>query len=111
MQAQRFWIERAFQDAKSELGMAQYEVRSWRGWHHHIALVCLAMLFVLKERLLAAEHTPLLSARDIVELLAYYLPRRNRSEDQIFYSMQLRHHQRARDITLRRTKRKTSVTK
>jgi SRSO17 transposase len=82
-----------------------------RGWHHHIALVCLAMLFVLKERLLAAEHTPLLSARDIVELLAYYLPRRNRSEDQIFYSMQLRHHQRARDITLRRTKRKTSVTK
>jgi hypothetical protein len=110
MQAQRFWIERAFQDAKSELGMAQYEVRSWRGWHHHIALVCLAMLFVLKERLLAAEHTPLLSARDIVELLAYYLPRRNRSEAQIFQSMQLRHNQRARDIALRRTK-KPSVTK
>jgi len=111
MQAQRFWIERTFQDAKSELGMAQYEVRSWKGWHHHIALVCLAMLFVLKERLLAAEHTPLLSARDIVELLAYYLPRRNRSEDQIFESMQLRHNQRARDIALRRKKQKSSVTK
>ena len=111
MQAQRFWIERAFQDAKSELGMAQYEVRTWRGWHHHIALVCLAMLFVLKERLLAAEHTPLLSARDIVELLAYYLPRRNRSEDQIFESMQLRHNQRARDITRRKTKRIPTVTK
>jgi SRSO17 transposase len=111
MQAQRFWIERVFQDAKSELGMAQYEVRSWRGWHHHIALVCLAMLFVLKERLLASEHTPLLSARDIVELLAYYLPRRNRSEDQIFQSMQLRHNQRARDIALRRTKQKLFVTK
>jgi SRSO17 transposase len=111
MQAQRFWIERVFEDAKSELGMAQYEVRSWKGWHHHIALVCLAMLFVLKERLLAAEHTPLLSARDIVELLAYYLPRRNRSEDQIFQSMQLRHNQRARDIARRRTKSKISVTK
>jgi SRSO17 transposase len=111
MQAQRFWIERAFQDAKSELGMAQYEVRSWRGWHHHIALVCLAMLFVLKERLLAAKHTPLLSARDIVELLAYYLPRRNRSEDQIFESMQLRHTQRARDIARQKIKRTASVTK
>jgi len=111
MQAQRFWIERAFQDAKSELGMAQYEVRSWKGWHHHIALVCLAMLFVLKERLLAAEHTPLLSARDIVELLAYYLPRRNRSEDQIFQSMQLRHSQRAKDIARRRTKQCNPVTK
>ena len=87
MQAQRFWIERAFQDAKSELGMAQYEVRSWRGWHHHIALVCLAMLFVLKERLMAADDVPLLSARDIVELLAHYLPRRNRNEEDIFQSM------------------------
>jgi SRSO17 transposase len=31
MQAQRFWIERCFQDAKSELGLAQYEVRGWPG--------------------------------------------------------------------------------
>lgn len=82
MQAQRFWIERAFQDAKSELGMAQYEVRTWRGWHHHMALVCLAMLFVLKEKILAAPHTPLLSARDVVELLAFYLPRRSRDPDE-----------------------------
>jgi SRSO17 transposase len=111
MQAQRFWIERAFQDAKSELGMAQYEVRSWRGWHHHIALVCLAMLFVLKERLMAAEDVPLLSARDIVELLAYYLPRRNRNEEEIFQSMHLRHTQRAKDIALRKAKRTNFVTK
>lgn len=110
-QAQRFWIERAFEDAKSELGMAQYEVRSWRGWHHHISLVCLAMLFVLKERLSAAKHTPLLSTRDIVELLAHYLPRRHRSEEQIFLSMQLRHQQRAKDIALRQKKRRKFVTK
>jgi len=25
MQAQRFWIERCFQDARSEFGLAQYE--------------------------------------------------------------------------------------
>ena len=47
MQAQRFWIERCFQDAKSELGMAQYELRGWPGWHHRMALVCLALLFLL----------------------------------------------------------------
>ena len=105
MQAQRFWIERAFQDAKSELGMAEYEVRGWRGWRHHIAMVCLAMLFVLKERLLAAGPTPLLSARDIVELLAYYLPRRNRNEEEIFRAMQLRHSHRAKDIARRAKKR------
>ena len=98
MQAQRFWIERAFQDAKSHLGMAQYEVRGWRGWHHHMTLVCLALLFITKERLLAHEHTPLLSARDITEMLAFYLPRRDRSEEEIFRVMRARHELRARDL-------------
>jgi SRSO17 transposase len=103
MQAQRFWIERAFQDGKSELGMAQYEVRGWRGWHHHMGMVCLAMLFVVRERILAAEHTPLLSARDVVELLAYYLPRRNRTEAEVLASMHARHKARARDLERHQT--------
>jgi SRSO17 transposase len=98
MQAQRFWIERSFQDAKSELGMADYEVRSWRGWHHHMALVCMAQLFVTQERLLYASETPLLSARDVVELLACYLPRRNRSAQEIEQRIRKRHAQRARVI-------------
>jgi SRSO17 transposase len=98
MQAQRFWIERAFQDAKSELGMAQYEVRGWRAWHHHMALVCLAMFFVVRERVFAADHTPLLSARDVVELLTHYLPRRNRTEEEVLASMRARHKARERDL-------------
>ena len=63
MQCQRFFIERAFEDARSELGLAQYEVRGWRGWHHHIARCCLALLFTLRERLAHAEAVPLLSVR------------------------------------------------
>ena len=102
MQAQRFWIERCFQDAKSELGMAQYEVRGWRGWHHHMTLVCLAMLFLLQERCLAKQHTPLLSARDIVELLAIYLPRRPRNEAEVLRQMRRRHAARQRDLDNRR---------
>lgn len=97
MQAQRFWIERAFQDAKSELGMADYEVRGWRGWHHHMTLVCMAMLFLLRERLSYSEQVPLLSCRDIVELLAFYLPRQSKSEELILEQMQKRHQQRTRD--------------
>jgi SRSO17 transposase len=104
MQGQRFWIERAFQDAKSELGMAQYEIRGWRGWHHHMAMVCLAMLFVVKERALAADHTPLLSTRDVVELLNYYLPRRNRTEAQVLATLHARHEQRRRDLNRHQNK-------
>jgi SRSO17 transposase len=111
MQAQRFWIERAFQDAKSELGMAQYEVRGWRGWHHHMTLVCMALLFILKERLQAADHLPLLSARDIVELLAFYLPRRHRREDEVLRCLHLRHELRQRDMENRQKRARKTVTK
>ena len=111
MQAQRFWIERAFQDAKSELGMAQYEVRGWRGWHHHMTLVCMALLFILKERIQAADHLPLLSACDIVELLAFYLPRRNRHEEEVLRCLHLRHELRHRDIENRQKRARIKVTK
>jgi SRSO17 transposase len=35
---QRYWVERAFQNVKEQLGLHQYQVRSWKAWHHHIAL-------------------------------------------------------------------------
>ena len=94
MQGQRHWVERTFEDAKSELGMAQYEVRTWRGWHHHMALVSMAMLFMLKERIGHAQSAPLLSARDIVELLEYYLPRRGAKEEEVIADLVTRHKQR-----------------
>ena len=94
MQGQRHWIERGFEDAKSQLGMADYEVRKWRGWHHHMAMVALAMLFLLKERVEHEESAPLLSARDIVELLAFYLPRRRRKEKEVIADLVRRHQQR-----------------
>jgi SRSO17 transposase len=94
MQGQRHWIERGFEDAKSQLGMADYEVRKWRGWHHHMAMVALAMLFLLKERAEHEQSAPLLSARDIVELLAFYLPRRRRKEQEVISDLVRRHRQR-----------------
>jgi len=111
MQAQRFFIERAFQDAKSELGMAHYEVRGWRGWHHHIALCCLALLFTLKERIAAAEHVPLLSVRDIVELLDFYLPSKTRDPDQVLIKLHARHAARAAASASARKRRPKIVTK
>ena len=42
----RHRVEDFFEDGKGHLGMAQYETRSWIGWHHHMTLVALAHLFV-----------------------------------------------------------------
>ena len=46
----RHEIEEYFEDAKSYLGMAQYETRSWIGWHHHMSLVAMAHLFITLTR-------------------------------------------------------------
>ena len=78
--------------------MADYEVRSWNGWHHHMALVCLALLFAVKERVALATHLPLLTVRDLVELFEIYLPRRERSEAEIWAAMEQRHQARQRAI-------------
>ena len=43
-------VEEYFGEAKSYLGMGQYETRSWVGWHHHMTLVGLAHLFVTLAR-------------------------------------------------------------
>lgn len=44
-------IEQCFQRAKSETGLADYETRSWPGWHHHQTLSLLASWFLVVERL------------------------------------------------------------
>ncbi len=46
----RFRVEEFFEDCKSYLGMGQYETRSYVGWHHHMALVAVAHLFVTLTR-------------------------------------------------------------
>jgi len=46
----RHKVEDFFEDAKSYLGMAQYETRSWVGWHHHMSLVGMAHLFITLTR-------------------------------------------------------------
>ena len=109
LQGQRFWIEHAFHEAKSQLGMAQYQVRVWQGWHHHMTLVSLALLLSTKMRMNLQTTAPLLSTRDITELLDYYLPRKGATEDEVVARIRQRHEQRQRDID-RRKKHKTGIT-
>ena len=47
----RHQVEDFFEDSKGYLGLAQYETRSWVGWHHHMTLVGMAHLFVGLTRL------------------------------------------------------------
>jgi SRSO17 transposase len=49
----RWAIEGAFEAAKQEVGLADYEVRSWTGWHRHVTLAVLAHAVLAAVRRLA----------------------------------------------------------
>src|SRR4051794_20361976 len=61
----RWPIESCFAEGKGELGLDHYELRFWRGWHHHMTLVILAHHFLvrLQQRLGPREGGPPTPAR------------------------------------------------
>lgn len=98
MQGQRFFVERSFQDAKTTAGMDHYQIRGWRAWHHHMAMVMMSMLFLLETRREQKESHPLLSCPDIAVLLAHFLPRRDITPEEVIRQMEVRHRQRKASI-------------
>jgi SRSO17 transposase len=46
----RWRIETAIEEAKGLVGLADYEVRRWDGWHRHITLSLLAHAAVVAAR-------------------------------------------------------------
>ena len=96
-QGQRFFVEQTFKNAKSHVGAADYQVRKWRGWHHHMALVGLALLFLLEEKQEHCVTLPLLSACDITEMLDYYFCQAASANDVV--RRILNRHQRRRTVT------------
>ena len=54
----RWTIEACFEAAKGEVGLDQYEVRSWTGWHRHITLAMLAHAYLAVLRQTAAGEKP-----------------------------------------------------
>jgi SRSO17 transposase len=52
----RWAIEESFESAKGEVGLDQYEVRSWQGWYRHITLALLAHAYLTVTRAVAAER-------------------------------------------------------
>ncbi|NNN16947.1 MAG: IS701 family transposase [Thermoplasmata archaeon] len=46
----RWAIEQYHREIKQILGMDRFEGRTWRGWHHHMAMICLAYAFLAQLR-------------------------------------------------------------
>jgi len=106
MSCSRYWIERALEDAKGDGGLADYEVRGYIGWNHHIAMVFMAMLFLLEMQDEWKLKATLLTLTDVREIFEVIMPKRRVNDREILklieqkhkarYSAKLSHHKRGR---------------
>ena len=46
----RWRVEQDYRELKDELGLDHFEGRSWQGFHHHVALVTVAFVFLRQEQ-------------------------------------------------------------
>ena len=85
----RYFAERTFEDAKTEIGWDEFQAQKYRAWEHHLALTAAALWFVVQTKMewaqtyardpelarqLAVEVLPALSTANVRELLKAVLP-------------------------------------
>jgi hypothetical protein len=98
-------LEHSFREAKQACGLADYQVRRWDAWHHHLDLVMLGTLFGLKQKKAGRPQWPMLSFSDLVTALAHLLPRRHMTSAELAEVITQRHRlrQKAKASRYRRT--------
>jgi SRSO17 transposase len=87
----RYFTERTFEDAKTEIGWDAFQAQKYRAWEHHLALTAAALWFVAQTKWawahmytrdpalahqLEVEVLPALSTANVRELLKAVLPLR-----------------------------------
>ena len=85
----RYFTERTFEDAKTEIGWDEFQAQKYRAWEHHLALTAAALWFVAQTKWawaqmytrdpalahqLEVEVLPALSTANVRELLKAVLP-------------------------------------
>lgn len=85
----RYFTERTFEDAKTEIGWDEFQAQKYQAWEHHLALTAAALWFVAQTKLawaqmytrdpvlahqLEVEVLPALSTANVRELLKAVLP-------------------------------------
>jgi len=91
MSYSRYWIERAIQDAKGIAGLADYQLRNWMGWHHHITISLLAMLLILMLTIDMGKRAEFLTVQDAKEILEVILPKRKVGKREIIRLIKEKH--------------------
>jgi SRSO17 transposase len=83
MSCSRYWIERAFEDGKGIAGLADFQGRTWRGWHHHITMTLFAMMVLLSISIEMGQLADLMTVQDVKEVYEKSFARRRFSKTEV----------------------------
>lgn len=79
MHSQRYFIERSFQEMKQQLGLNEYQVRGYAGWHRHMAMCMMGLLFIQMEKMEYFKINEVPSTPQLAELIKILLPQKIRT--------------------------------
>ena len=71
----RWHIETEFETEKGDVGLGEYETRTWAGWHHHIAMCLLGGAFLLSMQQAWGEKMPRITRLQVYRMVREMLPR------------------------------------
>ena len=71
----RWPVETIFEEGKQEIGLGDYQTRSWTGWHHHMTLCILAHFLLVRLQVRLQDEAPHLTLPQAVLLLQSILPK------------------------------------
>ncbi len=108
MQGQRFFIEHTYKEGKNQVGLGDYQVRSWQAFHRHIALCMMALNFLMEIRMDAHRlDFHWFTAADVKELLCFLIPDKKVTLDDLIQQLKAKHNQYQKEID--RNRRKTKL--
>jgi len=87
----RYWVERAIEDAKGLAGLDEYQLIGWRGWHHHMTMTMLAMLFLVSLRKNLTSQAPMLTLQDAKQILEILIPKKNLTLEDVVKLIEKKH--------------------
>ncbi|MGZ3861499.1 MAG: hypothetical protein ACXVMS_18545 [Flavisolibacter sp.] len=94
MVSKRYFIEKAFREAKKELGLNQYQIRSVVSYHKHMAKVMLGQLFINEEKLYQHEQSTIwMTTQDVIQTLQSILGFVKRSLEELLDHILLKQRQ------------------
>ena len=79
----RWRIETEFETGKSNVGLDEYETRTWAGWHHHIAMCLLGGAFLLGLQQDWGEKMPRITRPQVYRVVREMLPRERFGPDEL----------------------------